>query len=370
MTAVTTYCLDARTATAHFPGVGRYAANLLRAMPPLLQDNERLVALLPPQKKDLYSLAQLRHPKVLPLSVDASPFSLKQQMLAPKILAEQQACVYHATYLLKPLFPRKPTLLTVYDLIPRILPEESSLKARWFFTLALQAALRTSNLVTCISETTRKDLEAFSPRAGRNAAAIPLAADPSMQSPRMDLVAETKDRLGLPRRYMLYVGSNKPHKNLPALLQACSRLERPIPLVIAGAMLPEYPLAEYLSRDAVIVLGPVADADLPALYSGAELFVFASLYEGFGLPVLEAMACGAAVACSRIPALQEVAGDAAVFFDPRDPEAMARVLSHALGDPSRLESLRSLSRERAAQFSWSKTASATLALYRKLADTA
>ena len=116
--------------------------------------------------------------------------------------------------------------------------------------------------------------------------------------------------------------------------------------------------------ESVRFLGPVADADLPALYAGADLFVFPSLYEGFGLPVLEAMACGTPVACSNTSSLPEVAGDAALLFDPTDIQAMVGAMDLALGDANMREELRGRGAAQAARFSWERTAQATMEVYR------
>ena len=113
-------------------------------------------------------------------------------------------------------------------------------------------------------------------------------------------------------------------------------------------------------------LGPVADADLPALYAAATCFVFPSRYEGFGLPVLEAMACGTPVACSNVSSLPEVAGDAALLFDPADAAAMAQAIARLLDEPSLRDDLRTRGLAQAARFTWERTAARTLDVYRKL----
>jgi alpha-1,3-rhamnosyl/mannosyltransferase len=141
-------------------------------------------------------------------------------------------------------------------------------------------------------------------------------------------------------------------------------------LVIAGTWDPRYPesrqRAEALAlKEAVHFLGPIVEEDLPTLYSGAVAFVFPSEYEGFGLPVLEAMACGTPVACSNTSSLAEVAGDAALLFDPTDVAAIADALTHLLHEPSLWADLRERGLRRTAQFSWERTARDTLAVYRQ-----
>ena len=128
--------------------------------------------------------------------------------------------------------------------------------------------------------------------------------------------------------------------------------------------------AAWQARDSVRFLGPVADADLPALYAAATVFVLPSLYEGFGLPVLEAMACGAAVACSNTSSLPEIAGDAALTFDPLDVEAMAEAIGRLLGDEELRDRMAQAGLAQAASFTWEKTAALTLAMYRQVLEQA
>jgi glycosyltransferase involved in cell wall biosynthesis len=175
----------------------------------------------------------------------------------------------------------------------------------------------------------------------------------------------------------LYLGINKPHKNLSRLLQAYRLLreemgvETPL-LVIAGAWDERYPEVKQQAAatelaDSVRFLGPVPEADLPSLYAAATLFVFPSLYEGFGLPVLEAMACGTAVACSRSSSLPEVGGRTAFYFDPRDVAEMAAVIARPLRDKRLRAEREQQGLDQAARFSWQRTADETLAIYRELA---
>ncbi|MEZ4663133.1 MAG: glycosyltransferase family 1 protein [Caldilineaceae bacterium] len=174
-------------------------------------------------------------------------------------------------------------------------------------------------------------------------------------------------------QFLFYFGINKPHKNLPALIDAYAqwRTASAYPLVIAGAWDERYPEAKQAAAqknlgDSVIFLGPIPDADLPALYAAATAFIFPSRYEGFGLPVLEAMACGTPVACSNTSSLPEVAGDAALLFAPDDINAIAGALTQLTDSSTRLR-LRERGLQQAARFTWRRTAEQTLAVYRSLA---
>ncbi len=182
-------------------------------------------------------------------------------------------------------------------------------------------------------------------------------------------------QFALPDEYILYFGSNKPHKNLVTLVEAYATMaaETGARLVIAGYWDAAYPesrrRAEALGLgERVRFLGPVDEADAPALYSGATCFVFPSRYEGFGLPVLEAMACGAAVACSNTSSLPQVGGDAALYFAPEDIDGLAHALRRLISDPVLRQTLAQKGLEQARRFSWSRTATQTLEVYRSLVD--
>ncbi len=371
------FVLDARTATPHFPGIGRYASSLARAMAPLLQAGERLTVLHDPS----HPLPLALSPGVEILPVDASPFSVTQQLRVPRLLQRLHADLYHSAYFLMPYAPRPrgiPTLLTVYDLIPLLFPQQSTLRARLLARWANSLALRAARRVLAISEATRRDYLAQFQLPAEKILAIPLAADPAFAPQASRDVAAMRARHGLPPRYVLYLGSNKPHKNLERLVEAWARLQlhrsanlegQSMPLVIAGAWDNRYPgarqRANALSLEGQVRwLGTVPEEDLPALYSGASLFVFPSRYEGFGLPVVEAMACGTPVVCSNGSSLPEVAGDAALLTDPTDAEALAGCIRLALEDKELRREMIQKGLRQSQRFSWTETARLTLEVYR------
>jgi alpha-1,3-rhamnosyl/mannosyltransferase len=358
---MTHFVLDARTASPHFPGIGRYVGNLGRAMGPLLGPGERLTVLEDPR----YHVGA--GPEVARVPVSESPFSVAQQSKMPRLLKRLGADLYHSAYLMMPYRPGVPTVLTVYDLIPLLLPAQSTRRAALFFRAALRLALHTAGQIIVISDATRRDLLAHFDVSPERVTVIPLAADPAFAPPSEQAVAEVRRRYALPERYVLYLGSDKPHKNLAGLTDAWARIAKwpevaGASLVIAGAG--EARAAERGSDARIRWLGPAPEADLPALYGGATFFVFPSLYEGFGLPVLEAMACGTPVVCSDGSSLPEVAGDAAVLVDARDPAALGEAIASLLNDAGRRDRLRERGLAQAARFNWESTARRTLELYR------
>jgi alpha-1,3-rhamnosyl/mannosyltransferase len=268
-----------------------------------------------------------------------------------------------------PYRPGVSTVVTLYDMIPVQQPRGYSVLARLVFGTAVRLAARAAAQLITISEASARDLESRLGLPPARLTAIPLAADPVFAPQPSAAVAALRARLGLPAEYLLYFGSNKPHKNLPRLVQGFLGLEQAPPLVVAGHWDARFPEAQRLAEAAgprVRFLGPVAAGDLPALYSGALLFVFPSLAEGFGLPPLEAMACGAPVVCSQASSLPEVVGDAGLLFDPADTAALQAVLQRALADADLRQDLRRRGLARAALFTWRAAAEQTAAVYARV----
>jgi glycosyltransferase involved in cell wall biosynthesis len=268
-----------------------------------------------------------------------------------------------ATYLMSALL-RIPSLAVVFDMVPfhRDLGAPlGSLAERATLRLAVRRAVR----LLAISEATRDELVERLPAAARKTTVTPLAADE-----RFTTQAEPgeRERLGIERPYVLALGTIEPRKNLTRLIEAWAALPGAIrqgfELCLAGAMgWKTEPISQALAAHAnsVRLLGYVADEDLPALYRGAELFVYPSLHEGFGLPVLEALACGTAVITSRTSSLPEVGGEAARYVDPLDTGDIRRALEALLGDDAARAELASRGPAQAARFSWRRTAEETLA---------
>ncbi|MBN1221226.1 MAG: glycosyltransferase family 4 protein [Anaerolineae bacterium] len=366
------FVLDARTATDHFPGIGRYVFNLARAMIPLLNKNEQLILLRDPHQSSPWNLAALTSERVQIVGIPLSPFSVRQQWLLPNLLRRSGTDVYHSPYYLMSYRPGVPTVLTVYDLIPLLYPQHVSAQARLLFRWTTSLALRTAAHVVAISQATRHDfLDRFHISPAK-ISTIHLAPDPTFQPLPALKITTLRTRLNLPELYVLYLGSNKPHKNLLRLLEAWARLQpQPYTLLIAGVWDNRYPEAKARIRElglagSVRFLGPILEKDMPTLYSGATAFVFPSEHEGFGLPVLEAMACGVPVACSNTSSLPEIVGEAALTFNPVQVESIASALGQLLNNPTLRAHLQEQGLRQSTKFSWQQTAQATLEVYRMI----
>ena len=377
------YILDARTAVPHFPGIGRYVSNLASALAPQLTAGEELTFLASPSTagpaKARTPSSQAEEAFQLPgksIIAPAAPFDIRQQWRIPSLLKRLRAdgtALYHSPYYLMPYRTGLPTLLTFYDIIPLKFPKAVPARARLFFRLAATLALRAADRVVAISDAARGDLTSYFRVPASRVAVTPLAAGARYRPQPSAEIARVRRQYNLPESFILYLGINKPHKNLPALIDAYAQSASPHmpPLVIAGAWDNRYPQPkQHAARrelgDAVRFLGPVTERDLPALYTAATLFVFPSLYEGFGLPVLEAMACGTPVACSNTPSLTEVAGNAALYFDPLSVTEIRDAIIELSEDGRQRARRAEQGLARACRYSWQATAAATLRCYREM----
>ncbi len=371
------FYLDLSAAVHRRAGLGRYAESLARAMTALAPDE---VAFFFNRESGVEPLPGLEAQPTRTVALGYKPWRMI-------VLAAQgaglgfdrffpDARLFHATeHLLLP-FRRLSTVLTVHDLIFRHLPQHHKRLNRWYLNLAMPLYVRRATHLIAVSEATRRDLMAAYGVPAEKITVIYEAADPRF-GPRDALEQQTiRANYGLPPAYFLYLGTIEPRKNLLRLLRAWEPLylagEAP-PLVIVGkrGWLSD-PFFEAVKRSparkGLILTGYVLDDDLPTLIAAATAFVFPSLYEGFGLPPLEAMACGTPVLCSDRSSLPEVVGDAALLFDPTDEEAIRAAMRRIWADEALRAELRRRGLERAKRFSWRRTAETTLQLYRRLAS--
>jgi len=263
------------------------------------------------------------------------------------------------------------TVFTLHDLIFRFYPEMHKPLNRWFLTLMMPRFLQAADAVVAVSECTKRDAVKTYGLDETKIKVIYEGVNPRFRRSSPDDTSAVRRKYGLPERYVLSVGMIEPRKNLTSLLEAYVLLrneDSQLKLVIVGKRGWLYEgffrrLRELGLEDEVIFPGFVADEDLPASYSAADLFAFPSLYEGFGLPVLEAMACGTPVICSNTSSLPEVAGDAALLVDPNSVEALTRAIIDVLENKELRDELRAKGPRQAAKFSWEATARETLAVY-------
>ncbi len=357
------------------PGDERYLFNLMRELARIDERNEYTLLTGPSCPASIVESIAGSNRRITARPVrPASPW-LRFPLSLPLALRGSRYDLLHVQYFLPPVSPPR-SVVTIHDISFVLHPELFTLLERLVFSRLIPASARRAGAVITDSEHSRRDMIERWGLSPSKVSVIPLAPAP-MFAPvdRGRALGLVRDRYGLPERFLLNTGRMQPRKNLGRLIRAYGRARKEagvtIPLVIAGSRKYNYEEVETAVSSAdlgnnVILPGPVPDEDLPALYSAAEVFVFPSLYEGFGLPPLEAMACGTPVVASHAASLAEVLGDAALLFDPQDEEAMAEAIVRAMTDPNLRESLRARGLERASRFTWERTARETLNVYEGL----
>ena len=376
--------IDGRCLTDHYPGIGRYLYNLLFALPTVAQDAAISLLTTRDDRSSRFDLEALEALGIQLVQTRAPIRGLRQQVELPKLLRKLEAEIFHAPYFITAYRAPCPTLIGIYDTIIEQFPETlPSLEARTAARLGMRMALRSAHTLITLSRAAKKDLVETYNLPSDRIVVTPGAPPENFQPADEETIEELRTRLSLPGRYALHVGTNKPHKNLERLLQAWAKAQREAEagskmaecgLVFAGAHDTRHPLPKVIARELglkrVRCLGAVEESDLATLYSGAAVFLMPSLVEGFGLPVLEAMACGTPVACARSASLPEVAGHAAIYFDPLDEASIVEALARVLKNPSYCSVLGQRGRVRAEQLTWKHTARLTLDAYRRAAASA
>jgi glycosyltransferase involved in cell wall biosynthesis len=370
-------CLDVSAAVHRRAGLGRYAESLARA---LVAAHPHRYTLFYNRERGVEPLVGLEHLPARTVALGYKPWRMLVWLGQLARLGFDRflpdADLFHATeHLLLP-FQTIPTVLTVHDLIFRHLPADHKPLNRWYLNLAMPLYCCRATHVIVVSEHTRRDLITTYGLAPERVTTVYEAAAPQFCPQPAEEVAVVRARHGLPDRYVLFVGTIEPRKNLSRLLAAFEVVHAEgltDGLVMAGrrgwlcgdffARLEESP-----ARDAVVFPGYVPDEDLPALYAGAQALVLPSVYEGFGLPVLEAMACGTPVAASNAASIPEVGAEAALYFDPLDVGAITGALRLLLRDADLQDEMRERGLLRAAEFSWQRAAAETEAVYDAVAE--
>lgn len=367
-------CLDISAGLAQSAGIGRYARQLTLA----LHERERSSDLALSLFHNRQPVDQLPFP-LMTLPCSSAPLGNKAWRLfviggLPMPSSWRSAIdgrdLFHGTDVIAPRLDI-PTVITVHDLTTYRYPQHHSLFNRLYLRWALPMMVRRSHTIIADSYATQRDLVTMLHVPSNRIKMVHLGVDTLSFSLRDPAVVHTDlERLGIHAPFLLAVGTLEPRKNLLTLLQAYATLPLSTPPLLLvgkhgwGNASPEEAIALLGLQGRVLVTGFVADAVLPSLYNAADIFVYPSLYEGFGLPILEAMACGAPVITSNVSSLPEVAGDAAVQVNPRSASELAEAIQTVLESPSKRSAMRQAGLTRAQFFSWEKCAQETISVYR------
>jgi glycosyltransferase involved in cell wall biosynthesis len=300
-----------------------------------------------------------------------------EQFTAPSAARKAGVDLYHIPYFAPPFFPRTPGVITIHDVIPLRLPQyRTDPKMKAYLQLITRTAHKATLIITISQHAKHDMIDALKLPAERIRVIYEAAGDEYQPITDFEVLANMRARYGLNDRYILYLGGLDQRKNVPQLVRAFAHLYQQIgdpnlqlliagnPDKLRGPLFPDpRPVAADLGMAGQIVYRFIEEEDKPAIYSGASVFVFPSLYEGFGLTPLEAMSCGAPVICSNRTSLPEVVGDAAISIDPDNMREMVQAMHSVLSQNELQADLRARSLQRAAQFNWRKTATETVAAY-------
>lgn len=349
--------IDVQSTLGQKTGIGLYAANLLRALRQVAPQHEYI---------------ELAWGRSHELRTDQRLYW--QQWALLRQARKKRVDILHVPGFDAPFFKPCPVVLTVHDLIGRIFPHNLPPVSRFYWSFWLPRSIRWADVIIADSECTKEDLIRWAEVSPEQVHVVYLGVDSSFYPLQDEQALEAvRVRYKLPKEFILYVGTIEPRKGLDTLLIAYAKLANEIPqdLVIAGKQgwytQSLFKLVEtYKLGQRVHFIGYVADDDLPRIYNLATLFVYPSRYEGFGLPPLEAMACGVPVICSNAASLPEVVGDAAWLIPPDSPAVLAAAIHKVLENEQLRAIMKSKGLERAKRFTWEETARRTVEIYEGL----
>jgi len=370
-----TIYIDVSAAVNNRAGLGRYARSLVQA---LIHEMPTSPTLFFNRTAEAQSYPEWTSVKSRSIGLGYKPWRMAVWMGQVAHLPFNRlvpgATLFHATeHLLMPLRD-VPSVLTVHDLIYKLFPQHHRRLNYWFLNAAMPLFVRRASAVIVVSQATKNDLIRHYHTPDHKITVVHEAAAPHFHVVPDSEVKRVRAKYNLPDRFLLAVGTIEPRKNLTRLVEALAQLrrdDRRLHLVVVGAKGWLYQdffdrIAALGQQEAVLLPGYVPDEDLPAVFRAATLYVMASVYEGAGGPVLEAMACGAPVVSSRESSMPELGADIPRYFNPYDVEHMVNVIGEVLANDHLRAEMAAAGPERAARFSWQRAARETLAVYQRV----
>lgn len=370
--------VDSIPMTGLLTGIARYLRNLYAAMDKLNEaeffyfDGKQSVDSMPPlaesEKWQQTTNTVRRLPDQVLFGIRGARW-LKYEHNLNRVCRRKTFDLYHETAFTPAKFSRIPTVFSIYDLSLRRYRETHPRERVWMFEYFIKTRLKYASHILTISEFIREEIISEFNIPSSMVTAVPLAADPlfSICSPTDQKLVRVKYHL--PQSYLLFVSSLEPRKNIDLLITALEKADTDIPLVLVGWQ--GWGEKHWLTKikkinvkNRVLLIGHIPDEDLKAIYNGAQALVYPSLYEGFGLPILEAMACGCPVICSGVASMPEVAGKAAFLIDPGKSDDLVQAIETLVHDSGFRNHLVREGFKQAAGFTWDKTARQTLDLFK------
>ncbi len=362
-----------------FRGIGYYTRSLVKHLSEIDEKNQYFLycSSARPVEKIIINSNFTFNPSSFPWKYAIRNRLLEWQLVTPSNLRNEKYRVFHFTFPQSvPWVKTAKSVVTVHDLISIIFSDHyKHNRLRPVYDWLWTRSLKQAELIIAVSENTKKDIVNYLNVPEEKIKVIYEAADPFFSLLAKDQVEMFKAELNL-ENYILYVGGMEPRKNLSSLLRAYAHLPDDLKstykLVIAGQ--PDQFFGKLLQNigelnleEQVILVGYMSRERLARLYNGAEVLVLPSLYEGFGLPILEAMSCGTPVVCSNVSSIPEVAGKAALYFSPEDIQQLSQSLTKILSEPETVQALKEKGFKQARKFSWKETARKTLEVYEEVA---
>jgi glycosyltransferase involved in cell wall biosynthesis len=359
-------------------GVGIYADNLLKNI--ARTNAENIFYILVQNDEELNGLDRTGNIKVIKLS--SSIFRififriLIEQFYIPYLVLKHQINIVHSLHYSFPLFSFwAKKVVTIHDLTFFLFPELHVPVKRYFFRIFIRMSVIFCDKLICVSESTKNDLISIFSKSASKIAVIPLGKDERFNTDvDSEGVAKVKEKYGITKKYILFIGTLEPRKNIDNLIKSYNDLKKAgfdYQLVIVGRKGWYYQSIFDLVNmcelsDSVIFTGYIDEYEKPYIISGAKAFVYPSIYEGFGIPVLESISCGIPTITSNVSSLPEVAGNAALLIDPFDQSSIFNALIKLLSDETLSRDLSEKSIKQAQKFSWAKTSAMTLNLYKSV----
>jgi glycosyltransferase involved in cell wall biosynthesis len=357
--------IDARMISDQMHGIARYTYNLIDLFAQIRNGNEYTVLV-----NHNYLDNFVKNKQNFELKLMKSKFiSVAEQFELPGVLNELKPDIFHSPSFVAPLICPCKLVMTIHDMNHLAFPEYYSKVHQYYYKYVVKPSAIKSEKILTDSEFSKDEIIKFFKLSADKIVVTHLGIDHSFndtdhQAKHQEVIQKYK----LPEHFILYVGNRKPHKNVERLIEAYSRVNTDGKLAMSGD--PDDNLNSLIIKlnlvDKVCFTGNIADSDLPVVYNLAELFVFPSLYEGFGLPPIEAMACGTPVITSNVSSLPEVVEDAAILVNPYDVSELANAITSVLSNEDTYQKLIEKGLAQAKKFTWEETANKTLAVYQEV----
>ncbi len=357
--------IDVRMITPHTHGISRYAYSLIEGLSTIDKKNDYVLV-----SNDTFLQGFVSSHENFSLKLVRSKlYGFSEQITIPRLLNKNKIDIFHSPSFFGPVLVKCKVIMTIHDMIHVLFPGESSALHRAYYSIIVRRAATNASRILTVSESSKRDISNYLNIPSEKIIVTFNAVDKNFRRSKENEISKIKNRFGINDKYILYVGSQKPHKNVGLLIDAYHQLRGKIShqLVIVGKKdrLFQKGLKNH-KLDGVIIVGGVSDEVLPHLYSGADVFVSPSLFEGFGLPLIEAFACETPVVAIKTSSVDEILGDAGLIVDLNDPEALADAIYKVLSNDSLRDNLIEEGLKRKDFFSWEDTAERTLKIYEEV----